>query len=471
MSDRTRPSTLRRTRTLVRGALGTVRPRRAARGARTNSAMPEAMDVTIDLASVCDTSDPVGWLMRGTRPPRPARCPRERRRARVGDSVAATSRPIDPATDDLLAALSGTEPYTEAGISETLEPPIDSEAAHPNGRSRSTVPARTHRTRDRWRRCALRGRIAPTPARGRRRCSIAASSAARQRHRAPSVAQPARTRSPGHRPAHQRASRDRQVDVHRRGRPAGIAPESPVDRRAARLRSRRTRHPGSSGPDDGDQPPDRTGARTEDAAALRSARLARRGHGRRRRPEREGRRQARRIPDELTRVASERRCARAAGRSCSILDTVEVLRGRGETHPAATVRDARRAVRARAADRCRSSRPESGEPLDRVPERIGDRIELGGLDDDSADGLLGGLGVEPALYPPHPRSVGRHPARAPARRSRCAGVGCRRPRRCHRAARAGGDLPLPVSCSRASATETLRRLRSPASSCAGSTPT
>ncbi len=70
----------------------------------------------------------------------------------------------------------------------------------------------------------------------------------------------------------------------------------------------------------------------EDAAALRSARLVAAGTGSTSYPNVKGGPGRARIPDELTRVLGE--ALRASGRKVLlVLDTVEVLRGHGETHP------------------------------------------------------------------------------------------------------------------------------------------
>ena len=73
----------------------------------------EAVDVTVDLASVCDTTDPVGWLMRGT-------VRRDELNALAQDDELESAiqwrreHAQDPATDDLLAADAGAPPAAAA---------------------------------------------------------------------------------------------------------------------------------------------------------------------------------------------------------------------------------------------------------------------------------------------------------------------------------------------------------------------
>jgi hypothetical protein len=80
-----------------------------------------------------------------------------------------------------------------------------------------------------------------------------------------------------------------------------------------------------------------------------------------------------------------------------VLDTLEILRGRGETHPKRLftwidqlVSFGLTPMSVLAAGR--------GDALDSAPDRIGRRIDLPGLDDASADRLLAGLGVPAASF-------------------------------------------------------------------------
>lgn len=103
------------------------------------------------------------------------------------------------------------------------------------------------------------------------------------------------------------------------------------------------------------------------------------------------------VPDELASVLGE--VVRRSGHPVlMVLDTMEVLRGRGETHPVRLFealdqlcRHGVRPLAVLAAGR--------GQALDGVPERVSDWIELSGLDGDSADLLLSRLDVEPTLFP------------------------------------------------------------------------
>ena len=79
-----------------------------------------------------------------------------------------------------------------------------------------------------------------------------------------------------------------------------------------------------------------------------------------------------------------------------LLDTMEVLRNRGETHPETLfvwldrlVESGLQPMRVLAAGR--------GQPLDRIPKRIGQEIDLEGLADPAADAMLEQLGVPPEI--------------------------------------------------------------------------
>ena len=71
-----------------------------------NLSPSEAVEVTVDLAGLCDTSDPVGWLMRGS-----VRRDELNALAKGGGLESAIhwrrEYPRDSATDDLLDALRG----------------------------------------------------------------------------------------------------------------------------------------------------------------------------------------------------------------------------------------------------------------------------------------------------------------------------------------------------------------------------
>ena len=151
-----------------------------------------AAEIAVDLASVCDTSDPVGWLMRGSV-----------RRAAL-DSLTASG-----ALESAISWRRGTPtmqrprtcwpPWREPGHT----PPARSRrpsSRRGNGspsaawRSRSTAPEHTLRPATRETPC-IRRWGARRPASGRSRCSAAAFSVANPSSNAPKSGSP--IRSPG----------------------------------------------------------------------------------------------------------------------------------------------------------------------------------------------------------------------------------------------------------------------------------
>ena len=353
----------------------------------------EAVDVTVDLASVCDTSDQVGWLMRWTV------------RRDVLNALAASDglesavqwrreHPRDSATDDLLAALSGTGSFSEAGISQTLSAPLEQEPltrmAVALDRAGAHAPASEARE-------AVRSAVGRADAGVRAKVMLDRGFFGREDE----------LESAERWLTHPQSSRPVKA-LFVNGLP-GIGKSTFIDEVARRASDRVppwivVRLDFDRG---GLDIQDRVGLTMEisrqierelgeDAAALRAARRAAAGAGATSSPYVKGGAGRARLPDELTRVLGE--ALRASGSAVLlILDTVEVLRGRGETHPLRLFETLDELC-------SRGLRPLSviaagrGEPLDIVPERIGDRIELGGLDDDSADGLLGGFDVAPESY-------------------------------------------------------------------------
>ena len=353
-----------------------------------------AAEIAVDLASVCDTSDPVGWLMRGSV-----------RRAALdslttsGDLESAISwrrgHAHDAATEDLLAALEGTGSYAAGQISQTLQQAREREPL-----SRMAV--------------ALDRAGAHAPASDSRDAVHSAVGRAEAGIRAQSMLSRGFF---GRQPELERA--EKWFTHPQSGRPVtalfinglpGIGKSTFIDKIAQRATEA--------------DPPwiilrldfdrggldvqDRVGIALEltrqiawelgdDAAALRSARLNAAAVGASSAPNVKGGAGRSVIADELTRALGD--ALASSGRPVLlILDTVEVLRGRGETHPLRLFETLDQLCE-------RGLKPLSviaagrGDPLDVVPERIGDRIELGGLDDDSADGLLGGFDIAPATYP------------------------------------------------------------------------
>ena len=102
------------------------------------------------------------------------------------------------------------------------------------------------------------------------------------------------------------------------------------------------------------------------------------------------------VPEELSNTLGEV-VARAGRPILMLLDTLEVLRGRGETHPGRLfdcldelIEHGLRPLAVIAAGR--------GDALDSAPDRIGDHIELEGLDPADADAMLTRLEVPPTAF-------------------------------------------------------------------------
>jgi hypothetical protein len=131
------------------------------------------------------------------------------------------------------------------------------------------------------------------------------------------------------------------------------------------------------------------------AAALRSARLTAAGSTSSPDPDLKG--EVREyIPDELARALSD--AIRRAGRPIlMILDTLEVLRSRGETHPGRLFACLDELC-ARGMTPLAVIAAGRGDALDSAPDRIGFRVVLGGLDPDDANAILTKLEVPPATF-------------------------------------------------------------------------
>lgn len=354
----------------------------------------EAADVAVDLASVCDTSDPVNWLMRGNVRRRELNALTES--GALDASIAwRRGHALDDATDDLLAALEGTGSYSGASISGTLKEPLESEPltrmAVALDRAGAHAPASDARD-------AVRSAVGRADAGTRAQAMLSRGFFGREDELERAEAWLSRP---------QFGAPVTALFIN--GLP-GIGKSTFIDevaRRSAQADPPRilVRLDFDRG---GLDVQDRIGLALEiarqiawemgdDAAALRAARLAAAAAGATSSPHVKGGYGRSRIPDELTRVLGD--ALRASGRPVLvILDTVEVLRGRGETHPIRLFETLD--------ELCdRGLQPLSviaagrGEPLDSIPDRISARMELGGLDDDSADGLLGRFDIEPATYP------------------------------------------------------------------------
>jgi hypothetical protein len=132
------------------------------------------------------------------------------------------------------------------------------------------------------------------------------------------------------------------------------------------------------------------------AHALREARLAASGSPQDGAPAVKGESRER-LPVDLVRLAAGQ--VQAAGRSVLVvLDTLEVLRARGETHPGRLFGWLDQLVGLGLAPLAVLAAGR-GDALDSAADRIGRRIDLPGLDDASADSLLAALDVPESAYP------------------------------------------------------------------------
>lgn len=353
----------------------------------------DAMKVAVDLASVCDTSEPEGWLMRGTV-----------RRDQL-DTLAAggmlqsaidaqRAHPHDVRTGDLLDALSGSGPYSTAGMKRALKPPLERELL-----TRMAV--------------ALDRAGAHAPAHGSLETLRAALGRADEGARADAKAK----RGFYGRKAEMKRAEAWLSHPHIRGPVKallvtgipGVGKTTLIDEIARRASGQRrpwivVRLDFDRG---GLDIQDRVGFTIEvsrlvarelgpDAAGLRSARLAASEAGSSTGPHVKGAARDH-IPDELSLVLGD---AIRAGRRpvLLILDTLEALHTRGETHPRRLFEtlDALCDRGLQPLSVIAAARPET---LAGVPERIGDRIELTGLDEKAADRLLARLDVAPAMFP------------------------------------------------------------------------
>ncbi|GAA2000819.1 AAA family ATPase [Microbacterium ulmi] len=354
----------------------------------------EAMDVTVDLSSVCDTSDPVGWLMRGTVRRDELDVLAESGRLATALEWRRAHERSAP-TDDLLAALTGTAPFTEEGISAALQPPLDHEVLTRMSVAldRAGVHAPASASRE-----AVRSAVARADAGARANAMLSRGFFGREDELSRAEAWLGRPRS--RRPV---------TALFVNGLP-GIGKSTFIDEVARRAAEQAppwiiVRLDFDRG---GLDIQDRVGLTMEitrqitrelgeDAAALRTARLLAAGAGPATNPSVKGGDARAHIPDELARVLGDS-LASSGRRVLLILDTVEVLRGRGETHPLRLF-ETLDELCDRGLSPLAVIAAGRGEPFDIIPERTAERVELGGLDDDSADGLLGGFDIEPAVYP------------------------------------------------------------------------
>jgi hypothetical protein len=353
---------------------------------------PDEMWVLADLASVCDTSQPNRWLMRGTvrRDQLDTLASADEMNAEIQSR---REQPHDAPADDLLNALSGSLPFTRAGISKALKGALDRDllsriaVALDRGGSHAPAHEALESVRAALGRADDRARVELIANRGfygRRAEMETAERWLRHPQRGGLVTALLVTGIPG---VGKTTFIEEIARLATRRRRPWIVVRLDFDRGGLDIQ-------------------DRIGFTMElsrlvarelgpDAAALRSARLAAAGAGSSTGPNVKGAARDR-IPDDLVAVLGD--AIRGSGRPVLlILDTVEALRSRGETHPQRLFETLD--------ELCyRGLQPLSvivaarADSLAGVPDRIGDRIELTGLDDESADRLLAQLEVSPALF-------------------------------------------------------------------------
>jgi hypothetical protein len=133
----------------------------------------------------------------------------------------------------------------------------------------------------------------------------------------------------------------------------------------------------------------------DQAEQLRRAQLAAAGMGPSADPDVKGELREH-VPDELAITLGA--VVRSAGRPILlILDTLEILRGRGETHPGRLF-DCLDALCQRGLTPLAVVAAGRGNALDSALDRVGSRIDLGGLDPADADAMLTTLGVAPTSF-------------------------------------------------------------------------
>jgi hypothetical protein len=135
----------------------------------------------------------------------------------------------------------------------------------------------------------------------------------------------------------------------------------------------------------------------EDAASLSQARLTAAGATQTTGPAVKGE-TLERVPEELSSVLGD--VVQRSGRPLLVvLDTLEVLRGRGETHPRRLFAFLDQLV-ARGANPMAVIAAGRGDALDSAPDRLAETISLTGLEPAAADAMLAALDVPPDAFGP-----------------------------------------------------------------------
>jgi hypothetical protein len=351
------------------------------------------LGVTADLAEACDTdAEGGGWLMR----------PGARRReidrwasegALDGAIEWRRTLPLDDATEDLLAALVGSGDYAENAVQEAIAGDAERDTLNriAVALDRAGEPAPAHGALE-----AVRSALGRLDARARSEAMLSRGFFGRE----PELAQIAEWLT-------QTATTRPVKSLLISGLP-GIGKSTLVDEAARRASSA--------------EPPflvvrldfdrsaldvqDRVGLTMEisrqvsiavgaEAATLQQARLVAAGATSTSAPDVKGEGREH-VPDDLSSILGGV-VARAGRPILMLLDTMEVLRGRGETHPGRLF-DCLDELCDRGLRPLAVLAAGRGDALDSAPERIGYRIELEGLDAADADAMLTRLEVPPTAF-------------------------------------------------------------------------
>ncbi|NYJ06433.1 ATP-binding protein [Petropleomorpha daqingensis] len=373
---------------------GVFDPGQALRAAAGTAEPTHVVALAAELAACCDTrqgGERTGWLMRGPERRWELGAVADRRGIRAAVQWRRGVGPADDETQDLLDALLGTGSFTPEGIDAAL---VDSECtaleriavaldrAGPHSPARDRLDdVRSELTRRECRDDALLA--AGFVGRTAELAGIA------EWLTAPAVTPPVRALFVGGTPGIGKSTLlEEAVRVARAGPARWLVVRLDFDRRGLDVQ-------------------DLTGLTVElarqldaelgsGAHGLREARLTASGSPQDGSPALKGETRER-LPVDLVRLAAEQ-LRTAGGQLLVVLDTLEVLRARGETHPGRLfewldqlVGLGLAPVAVLAAGR--------GDALDSAADRVGRRIDLAGLDDVTADQLLAALDVPESARP------------------------------------------------------------------------
>lgn len=351
------------------------------------------LGVTADLADACDTgSEGGGWLMRTSA--RQRELDRWANEGELGEAIEwRRTLPLDDATEDLLDALVGSGNYAKSTVQETIASDAERDTLNriAVALDRAGEHAPAYEALE-----AVRSALGRLDARERSEAMLSRGFYGREQE----LAQIAEWLA---QPAVERPVQSLLIS----GLP-GIGKSTLVDEAARRASSA--------------EPPflvvrldfdrsaldvqDRVGLTMEisrqvsiavgdEAATLQQARLLAAGAAPMSAPDVKGEGREH-VPEELSSILGGV-VARAGRPILMLLDTLEVLRGRGETHPGRLF-DCLDELFERGLRPLAVIAAGRGDALDSAPDRIGRRIELEGLDPADADAMLTRLEVPPTAF-------------------------------------------------------------------------